>query len=122
MTDRKKTGNAGEALARDFLHGLGYSIERANYRYRRTEIDLIAWDGKCLVFVEVKTRRSSYFGDPSTFFTYDQQRRISQAASAFMEEIGHEWEIRFDLIAILYRSDTDYQLDHYPDVFFPGLH
>ena len=122
MTDRKKTGNAGEALAREFLGRLGYTIERANYRYRRTEIDLIAWDGDCLVFVEVKTRRSAHFGDPSTFFTYDQQRRISSAASAYMEAIGHEWEIRFDLVAILYRSDNDYRLDHYQDVFFPGLH
>lgn len=122
MTDRKKTGDAGEALAAKFLSGLGYTLERTNYRYRRTEIDLIAWDGDCLVFVEVKTRRSAYFGDPSTFFTYEQQRRISRAASAFMEQIGHEWEIRFDLVAILYRSDTDYKLDHYTDVFFPGLH
>ena len=122
MTDRKKTGNAGEALAKKFLSEQGYRIETVNYRYRRTEIDLIAWDGDCLVFVEVKTRRSSYFGDPSTFFTYEQRRRISRAASAFMEQIGHEWEIRFDLVAILYRSDTHYKLDHYPDVFFPGLH
>lgn len=122
MTDRKKTGNAGEALARTYLEEKGYRIERSNYRYRRTEIDLIAWDGDILVFVEVKTRSSQAYGDPSIFFTPAQRLRISRAASAFMDEIDHEWEIRFDLIAILYRGDHDYRLDHYPDVFFPGLH
>ncbi|MGB3798166.1 MAG: YraN family protein [Lewinella sp.] len=122
MTDRKKTGDAGEALARAYLEGQGYRIDRTNYRYRRTEIDLIGWDGNILVFVEVKTRTSQAFGHPSIFFKPAQQRRISRAASAYMEEIDYEWEIRFDLIAILYRSETDYRLDHYPDVFFPGLH
>ncbi|PPK88013.1 putative endonuclease [Neolewinella xylanilytica] len=122
MTDRKKTGNAGEALASAYLAERGYRIDRTNYRYRRTEIDLIAWDGDILVFVEVKTRTSLAFGHPSSFFKAAQQRRISRAASAYMEAIDYEWEIRFDLIAILYRSDNDYELDHYPDVFFPGLH
>ena len=122
MTDRKKTGNAGEALARAHLEQRGYRIERSNYRYRRTEIDLIAWDGDILVFVEVKTRSSQVFGDPSIFFKPAQRQRISRAASAYMDEIDYEWEIRFDLIAILYRGADDYRLDHYPDVFFPGLH
>ncbi len=122
MTDRKKTGNAGEALAKTYLIEHGYTIAVQNYRYRRTEIDLIAWDGQILVFVEVKTRTSLAFGHPSSFFKAEQQRRISRAASAYMEAIDYEWEIRFDLIAIHYTSVTNFKLDHYKDVFFPGLH
>lgn len=122
MRDRKETGNRGEALAADFLEAKGYRIAARNYRYRRTEIDLIAWHGDILVFTEVKTRTTLTFGHPSNFYPRAQQLRASRAASAYMEEIDYDWEIRFDLIAILYRSERDYTIDHYEDVFFPGLH
>ncbi len=122
MTDRKKTGDYGESLARAFLEEKGYAIEAVNYRYRRTEIDLIARHGEILVFIEVKTRTSLAFGHPSIFFKPEQQRRVSRAASMYMEETDYDWEIRFDLIAIHLRSAADYRLDHYEDVFFPGLH
>ena len=122
MTDRKEMGNRGEGLAADYLTGLGYRIVRRNYRYRRTEVDLIAWDGDILVFIEVKTRTTMPYGPPGMFYTPAQQRRTSRAAAAYMEEIDYDWEIRFDLIAILYRSERDYTIDHYEDVFFPGLH
>ncbi|WP_116127796.1 YraN family protein [Lewinella sp. IMCC34183] len=122
MTDRKKTGNRGEALARQHLTDRGYLVEATNYRYRRTEIDIIARQGAILVFVEVKTRTSVAFGHPSIFYRPDQRRRISRAAAAYTAEVGHDWEIRFDLIAIHYRSAADFTLDHYEDVFFPGLY
>ena len=122
MTDRKKTGNRGEALARHYLEMLGYAIEITNYRYRRTEIDLVAAFENKLIFVEVKTRSSLAYGHPSTFFKRPQQRRISRAASMYMEQTNYDWEIRFDLVAIHLRSADDYTLNHYEDVFFPGLH
>ncbi|MBB4080185.1 putative endonuclease [Lewinella aquimaris] len=122
MTDRMKTGRRGEALARTYLLDKGYLVEAVNYRYRRTEIDIVAKHGDVLVFVEVKTRTSLAFGHPSIFFKREQQRRISRAASMYMEETGYDWEIRFDLIAIYLKSPEAYQLDHYEDVFFPGLH
>ena len=122
MTDRKQTGNLGEALALEHLTGHGFTVEATNYRYRRTEIDIIARHAGILVFVEVKTRSSLAFGHPSIFLRPEQQRRISRAASAYMEEIGYDWEIRFDLIAIHLRAKDDFTLDHYEDVFFPGLY
>ncbi len=122
MTDRKKTGNRGELLARAYLERKGYTIEATNYRHRRTEIDLIARHADILVFVEVKTRTSLAFGHPSTFFKRAQQGRMSRAAASYMEEVDYDWEIRFDLIAIHLRSAADFKLDHYEDVFFPGLH
>ena len=122
MSDRKQTGERGEALARDYLTERGYRIEATNYRYRRTEIDIVARQGEVLVFVEVKTRSSLAFGHPSIFFRPEQRRRVSRAASAYMEEVNHDWEIRFDLIAIHYRSAADFTLNHYEDIFFPGLH
>ncbi|MCP9236739.1 YraN family protein [Lewinella sp. JB7] len=122
MTDRMKTGRRGETLAHAYLLEKGYRIEATNYRYRRTEIDIVARHQDILVFVEVKTRSSLAFGHPSIFFGKQQQGRISRAASKYMEETGYDWEVRFDLIAIYLPSSQDYRLDHYEDVFFPGLH
>ena len=121
MARHNEVGKTGEALARQYLEGRGYRILEANWRYRRAEVDLIAMDGKVLVFVEVKTRSSAAFGRPEEFVTSYKEQLIVEAAIAYMEAIGHDWELRFDIIAILYRNDNDYQLEHFPDAFFPGL-
>lgn len=111
----------GESLAADHLLQQGYKIEARNYRYRRTEIDIVARLEDILIFVEVKTRSSGRFGHPSRFFSRAQQRRISRAASMYMEEVGHEWEIRFDLITVLLKPPREPAIEHFEDVFFPGL-
>jgi putative endonuclease len=121
MTERKRTGNRGERLAEDLLRQKGHAIERRNYRHRRTEVDLISRLDDVLVFTEVKTRTDDRFGHPSQFYTPAQKQRISQAAAAYAREVEHDWEIRFDLVAVLIENDR-VTIDHYEDVFFPGLH
>lgn len=121
MARHNDLGKTGETLARRYLEGQGYRILEANWRYRRSEIDLVAMDGPILVFVEVKTRGTDVFGKPEEFVTARKEKLMVDAAIAYMESIGHDWELRFDIISILYRSETDYQLEHFPDAFFPGL-
>jgi putative endonuclease len=121
MTERKRIGNLGEQLAHDLLVEKQHTVVERNYRYRRTEIDIVSRVGKILVFTEVKTRTSDYFGHPSQYYTAAQKKRISRAAAAYAREVEHEWEIRFDLIAILLEEGAA-RIDHYEDVFYPGLH
>ena len=121
MAKNQDTGNRGEALAKAYLEKKGYQILETNWRYSRAEIDLIALDGDILVFIEVKTRRSDQFGKPEAFVNSKKESLIIAAASAYMEEKGHEGEIRFDVIGILLPSNTNFKLEHYPDAFFPGL-
>ncbi|MBC6992669.1 YraN family protein [Neolewinella lacunae] len=121
MTDRKKTGIIGEAIAREHLEALGYTIEVAGYRYRRVELDLVARLGECLVFVEVKTRRGLDYGHPSAAVSPAKEKNICRAAAAYLEEVNHTWEIRFDIIAILLHPDGSHALEHIEDAFFPGL-
>ncbi len=121
MARHNQTGKLGEAIARRHLEEKGYRILQANWRYRRAEIDLIAMQGDILVFVEVKTRSSVGFGRPEEFVTPYKEQLLTAAAIAYMEETGYEEEIRFDIIAIVYRSPEDYELEHFPDAFFPGL-
>lgn len=121
MAQQHETGKAGEELARQFLEGEGYRILEANWRYSRAEVDIIAMDGPVLVFVEVKTRSTDAFGRPEEFVSRRKQKLLAMAAGAYMEAIGHDWEVRFDVIAILYRSEVDFELQHLKDAFFPGL-
>ncbi len=121
MTRHNETGALGEQLARAFLEENDYVVLEANWRYRRAEIDLIAKDGEILVFVEVKTRSSAAFGRPEEFIDAKKEAFMTDAASAYMEEIGHEWEIRFDFISVLLPSNQEPEIEHFKDAFFPGI-
>ncbi len=121
MAQHIKTGKQGEALALAYLKEKGYEILATNWRYRRSEIDIIAKDQKTLVFIEVKTRSSDYFGKPEVAVTERKKQLLIDAGTAYMQEIMHTWEIRFDIIAIVLRSENDVEITHYIDAFFPGL-
>jgi putative endonuclease len=113
-------GKKGEAIARQYLLRKGWTILETNWRISRAEVDLIAKDGEVLVFIEVKTRSTDYFGQPAEFVESKKEMMLAGAASAYMEEIGHDWEIRFDIIGIVFQNEQQYELKHIPDAFFPG--
>jgi putative endonuclease len=118
--DHNELGSRGESLAVKFLEEKGLRILETNWRYQRAEVDIIAMTGEILVFVEVKTRTSDYFGPPETFVTPQKEKLLVRAAHAYMEKIDHQWEIRFDVVSILHRSRQDYEIRHLPDAFWPG--
>src|SRR2546427_10569892 len=78
MTGRSVLGKEGERVAAQFLEARGYRILERNYRTRRGEIDLIAEDGRILVFVEVKVRLDDRFGGPAAAITRAKQARIAR--------------------------------------------
>lgn len=121
MAKHLDIGKAGESLARSFLEQKGYRILETNWRWSRAEIDLIAKDVDTLVFVEVKTRSTDAFGKPEESITARKERFLADAASVYMEQIGHDWAVRFDVISIIYHSAQHYEIEHFEDAFFPGL-
>ncbi|MEP6646239.1 MAG: YraN family protein [Saprospiraceae bacterium] len=121
MTIQRQHGLWGEQLAADYLTGEGFEILIKNWRYKRAEIDIIAKENSVLVFIEVKTRAKTDFGLPEEMVGKIKQRLLIDAGMAYMRSIGHEWEIRFDIIAILGTPETDYEIRHFRDAFFPGL-
>ncbi len=97
-----KLGERGEKLARKYLVSKNIEIFLCNYRNKRGEIDIIARDGDELCFIEVKTRRHTTRSRPSEGLSEAQKMRISQAATAYLYEIGNpEIIYRFDLIEII---------------------
>ena len=121
MAKHLETGKKGEDLAVKFMKNKGYDILETNWRFRKAEIDIIAKVGKILVFVEVKTRSSDYFGKPASFVSARKKVLLQDAATAYMREINHTWEIRFDIIGILLSKTKVKEINHFEDAFFPGL-
>lgn len=121
LTIQRKHGQWGEDLAADYLTGAGLELLARNWRYKRAEIDLIARENGILVFIEVKAKNSVDFGRPEEMVNRRKQRLLIDAAMAYMRSVGYEWEIRFDIIAILGEPDKLKEIVHYRDAFFPGL-
>ncbi|MEL6923606.1 MAG: YraN family protein [Bacteroidota bacterium] len=120
MSKHIELGKRGERLAAHHLQRKKYQILERNWRFSRAEIDLIVRDGPVLVFVEVKTRSDDYMGKPQDFVSHHKQELLADAATVYMEQIGHEWEIRFDVVAILIRKGQPVEIEHFEDAFFPG--
>ena len=111
-------GKRGEQIAIKYLQQLGYGILDFNWRPKRTEIDIIACDGSEIVFVEVKTRKSMKHGAPEVQVDRSKRLKYYSAADDFLYLIGHDDEIRFDVIAITFHPV--FELTHFKDAFFPN--
>ena len=99
-------GKTGESKAARFLEKKGYKICCRNYRQRNGEIDIIAKDGDCWVFVEVKTRSGLGFGTPAESVTYHKIRALRRTAQAYLHAIGQDDAyMRFDVIEVLKNGD-----------------
>lgn len=94
-------GRFGEAWAAGHLSRLGYRIVDRNVRYRIGEIDLVAYDGDELVFVEVKCRRGSTFGSPQSSITPRRFQHLSSAIERYLAERNLQPEsYRVDVVAL----------------------
>lgn len=101
MSDRQSLGRQGEEVAARRLVAEGYRILARNYRCPAGEVDLVAQDGECLVFVEVRTRRGDLWGTPEESVTRAKQARLVAVAQAYLA--AHEaWDAdwRVDVVAI----------------------
>jgi len=116
----KEIGAFGENKARLFLEKSGYHIRELNWRFKRYEIDIIACFEDLLVFVEVKTRSFSDVTKPEAAVTLTQWHNIARAAGVYMAHVHHDWEVRFDIIAVtLFHNGTN-TIEHFEDIYFPG--
>jgi len=118
MADHNKLGEAGENLAADFLIKKGYTILDQNWRSGRNEIDLVAQIGDVIVFAEVKTRSTGFFGEPGETVSRKQQNRIIKAANDYFEKKELILEGRFDIISIV-KNQAGERIEHIEDAFFP---
>jgi len=102
MRDRQQQfGKKGESLAARHLKKNGYKILEQNYCNRLGEIDIIALEDKTLVFVEVKSRKSTRYGSPKWAVTPRKQHKISMVALAYLKSTGQTGaRARFDVVTV----------------------
>ncbi len=119
MISNSKIGQRGEEIAVKYLLRCHFEILETNWRYKRAEIDIIARKDNMLIFVEVKTRQYTYYGEPSEFVTEKKETLVMDAAQRYMEAIDYNWEVRFDIISVILTKSGDCKkLDHFEDAFF----
>lgn len=107
MSDYKGLGKVGEDIAHLHLLSEGYRILDRNYRCKLGEIDIVAKDGKFLVFVEVKARQGVQFGYPREAVDRYKQAKLRNLASLYLSN-KKLWEnlIRFDVVEIIMETAT----------------
>ncbi|GAH61008.1 unnamed protein product, partial [marine sediment metagenome] len=109
---------SGEKIALRYLEGQKYRVVARNFRLFRGEIDIIAYDRKTLVFIEVKTRKSTDFGLPEESVTPSKQKQIKKIAQWFLTKNDlDEVECRFDIISLIFDEDAGYSIRHIKDAF-----
>lgn len=100
-------GERGERAAERFLKRLGYKIVARHDRGRLGELDLVAVDGRTVVFVEVKTRRDDEAGSPAEAVDERKQAKLTRLALAYLKRHGLlEYSARFDVVAITWPNET----------------
>ncbi|RJX35221.1 MAG: ribonuclease HII [Desulfarculus sp.] len=112
-------GREAETLARALLERAGMQVVEANRCTAAGELDLVAWDGATLVFVEVKARSGREHGLPEEAVDQRKQRRLAQAAAAYLAEMGPPVPAcRFDVVALEFGSGPP-RMRHLKDAFRP---
>ncbi len=120
MAEHNLLGEKGEQLAKVFLEEQGYDVIALNWRANKFEIDLIARDHEELVFVEVKTRSTAYFGNPEEAVTLKKQLHLINGADFYVQENEVDLECRFDVLAIIL-NEKQQEVKHYKNAFAPSF-
>jgi len=120
-TYRSNHGRIGEDLAHRFLRRRGCTVVARNYRARSGagEIDLVAWHGPTLAFVEVKTRTSEEHGAPDSAVDAEKRLTLEHTAREYSRRSGVDWDrTRFDIVSVLLKKRP--RIEWQKDAFRPN--
>ncbi len=111
-------GKKGEKIAANFLISNGYKILERNLRIYGIEVDIVATDGKNLIFVEVKTRTNNLL-PIDKLLSKAQRQRLVKAADFYVQSKQLDLDVRFDFIFISHKNNR-FVIDHLKDAFHPA--
>jgi putative endonuclease len=114
-------GRRGEDAAARHLKKLGYIIVARGHRDNIGEIDLVAVDGRTVVFVEVKTRTSHDAGHPADAVDQTKQQRLTRLALSYLKRHDLlECAARFDVVAVTWPANNGRPIiEHFQNAFEP---
>ena len=115
----KQIGDFGEDAACRFLESRKITVLKRNYHERGGEIDIIAKDGDTIAFIEVKTRASRAYGEPSEFVDFRKREKIIKTALGYLG--SDDVNMRFDVIEVMYAKRGEAlsvtEINHIKDAF-----
>ena len=118
-TPHLKLGKLGEELVAEFLEITQHQILERNWRCGKAEIDIIAKTSEgLLLFIEVKTRSTDYFGPGSASITKRKKKLILDAAVIYCQKYKHLEDIRFDVANVYILINDEVMMEYLPDAFF----
>ncbi len=119
IRDRIWLGNYGEQVAADWLRAKGCKLLAKNFAGpKRGEVDIVARDGKLLLFVEVKTRRKESKIRPLDAVNREKQSLIERGANAWLKQLGsRDLPWRFDVIEVYVEDGVKPEVNHVKDAF-----
>jgi putative endonuclease len=115
--DRQQFGKESEIQAMKYLKKRGYRILQQNYRNRLGEIDIIAKEKNVIAFIEVKAKRSNFYGHPKYAVTPKKQKKISMVALSYLKQT-HQMQssARFDVVTVQFRHQN-YEIELIKNAF-----
>jgi putative endonuclease len=114
----RNKGSEAEEIAAAYLESKGWIVLDQNYFFERAEVDIVAYDQKCIVFLEVKSRSNTQYGHPEDFIDQKKINNIYKAAEAWMYERKMEGSpARFDVISIIQPDGGAPDIKHFEDAF-----
>jgi putative endonuclease len=117
MSKNKKIGSIGEELALQHCLEYGYELIDKNWTIGHKEIDLILRKDDVYIFVEVKTRTNLKMGMPENAISHAKIKNITEASQTFLINKQYK-DVRFDVISIILKKDTEPELLHIKDAFY----
>jgi len=115
---RGELGRRGEDEAARYLQSQGYRIVDRRARVLRGDIDIVALDERCVVFVEVRSRSDTAHGHPAETVGALKQRRLAELATAYIRRHRLEdCQVRIDVVAVTFPAAGPPVLDHYQNAF-----
>ena len=116
MAKHNKLGKEGALIAFMILQRDEFTILETNWRFEKTEIDIIAQKDNLLIFTEVKTTRNNKFKKLSDSIEKNKITLYKKAVKNYLEQYPNESEFRFDLVNIIIGKDET-QIEHIPNAF-----
>ena len=111
-------GRRGEDAAARYLRKLGYVIVARAQRDNIGELDLVAVDGRTVVFIEVKTRTTHAAGHPADAVDEAKQRRLTRLALSYLKRHDLlECPSRFDVLAVTWNLRGRPTIEHFKSAF-----
>lgn len=117
MAYHNQLGKLGEQIAVEHLISNGYIVLERNFVYDKAEVDIIAENEAFMVVIEVKTRNSTYFGNPQEFVSRNKIKLLLKAANEYVIRNKIEKEIRFDIISVIKNRHVQL-VEHFRDAFY----